>query len=78
VDAGREVFLPGAYWKFLGRILRNYITNPTKLWMGTMILLAGHHFLIYAHEVAQELARAIGSGDVEPAGVPIISSVATV
>jgi hypothetical protein len=46
--------------------------------MGTMILLAGHHFLIYAHEVAQELARAIGSGDVEPAGVPIISSVATV
>ena len=34
----------GAYWKFLGRILRNYVNNPAKLWMGTMILLAGHHF----------------------------------
>jgi radical SAM superfamily enzyme YgiQ (UPF0313 family) len=58
----------GAYWKFLGRIMRNYINNPAKLWMGSMILLAGHHFLIYAHEVAQDLARAIGSGDAEPGG----------
>jgi radical SAM superfamily enzyme YgiQ (UPF0313 family) len=66
----------GAYWKFLGRILRNYVNNPAKLWMGSMILLAGHHFLIYAHEVAQDLARAIGSGEGEPAGVPIASSVA--
>jgi radical SAM superfamily enzyme YgiQ (UPF0313 family) len=49
----------GAYWKFLWRILRNYINNPAKLWMGSMILLAGHHFLIYSHEVAGELARAI-------------------
>lgn len=50
-----------AYWKFLWRILRNYATNPTKLWMGTMILLAGHHFLIYAREVASELAQSIGA-----------------
>lgn len=50
-----------AYWKFLGSIIRNYWNNPTKLWMGTMILLAGHHFLIYAHEVAEDLARAIPS-----------------
>jgi radical SAM superfamily enzyme YgiQ (UPF0313 family) len=68
----------GAYWKFLGRIVRNYINNPAKLWMGSMILLAGHHFLIYAHEVAEELARAIGSGEGEPAGVPIASSAAAV
>ena len=46
-----------AYWKFLWRIVRNYANNPAKLWMGSMILLAGHHFLIYAHEVAEELAR---------------------
>lgn len=46
-----------AYWKFLWRIFRNYGNNPTKLWMGSMILLAGHHFLIYAREVAHELAR---------------------
>ena len=49
----------GAYWRFLWRIVRNYATNPVKLWMGIMTLLAGHHFLIYAHEVADELARAV-------------------
>jgi radical SAM superfamily enzyme YgiQ (UPF0313 family) len=49
----------GAYWKFFWRILRNYLNNPAKLWMGSMILLAGHHFLLYAHEVANELARVI-------------------
>jgi hypothetical protein len=27
--------------------------------MGSMILLAGHHFLIYAREVASELAGAV-------------------
>lgn len=52
-----------AYWKFLGRVLRNYLNNPVKLWMGSMILLAGHHFLIYAREVAEELAGAIPIAD---------------
>jgi hypothetical protein len=52
-----------AYWGFLWRILRNYLNNPAKLWMGSMILLAGHHFLIYAHEVANELAGAIRTSD---------------
>jgi len=52
-----------AYWKFLGRVVRHYATNPTKLWMGTMILLAGHHFLIYAREVASELAQSIRNPD---------------
>jgi hypothetical protein len=28
-----------------------------------MILLAGHHFLIYAHEVADELAQNTGTAD---------------
>ncbi len=52
-----------AYWKFLGRVVRHYATDPTKLWMGTMILLAGHHFLIYAREVAAELAQSIRTPD---------------
>ncbi|HVW86810.1 MAG TPA: B12-binding domain-containing radical SAM protein [Bryobacteraceae bacterium] len=57
-----------AYWRFLWRLLRNYLNNPAKLWMGSMILLAGHHFLVYAHEVANELALAIPTSDhpVEP------------
>ena len=28
-----------------------------KLWMGSMVLLSAHHFLIYAREVAEELER---------------------
>ena len=48
-----------AYWRFLWLILRNYLNNPAKLWMGSMILIAGHHFLIYAREVASELAGGI-------------------
>jgi radical SAM superfamily enzyme YgiQ (UPF0313 family) len=51
------------YWKFLLRIVRNYATIPAKLWMGSMILLAGNHFLIYAHEVAKALANAIPASD---------------
>jgi radical SAM superfamily enzyme YgiQ (UPF0313 family) len=51
----------GAYWKFLGRVLRNYANNPAKLWMGSMILLAAHHFLIYTREVADDLASSIES-----------------
>jgi len=47
-----------AYWKFLWRMMRSYLNHPAKLWMGSMILLAGHHFLIYAQEVAAELATA--------------------
>ncbi len=58
-----------AYWKFLWRILRRYPNNMVKLWMGSMILLAGHHFLIYAHEVADELARAIGTNETSAAVV---------
>jgi radical SAM superfamily enzyme YgiQ (UPF0313 family) len=48
-----------AYWKFLWRILSSFWNNPAKLWMGSMILLAGHHFLIYAREVARDLACAV-------------------
>ena len=57
----------GAYWRFLGRLARNYINDPVKLWMGTMILLAGNHFLLFAREVANELAK-----DVRPAGAETV------
>jgi len=46
-----------SYWKFLWKIGRNYATNETKLWMGIMVLLSAHHFLIYARQVADELER---------------------
>jgi hypothetical protein len=44
VDAGRAVELPGAYWEFLWKLIRNYATNDTKMWMGIMVLLSAHHF----------------------------------
>ncbi|MES1260493.1 MAG: B12-binding domain-containing radical SAM protein [Acidobacteriota bacterium] len=59
----------GAYWSFLGTLIRHYWNNPSKLWMGSMVLLSAHHFLIYARQVADELERdcaAIGSAVPEP------------
>jgi radical SAM superfamily enzyme YgiQ (UPF0313 family) len=46
-----------AYWRFLATLYRRYRNNPTKLWMGSMVLLSAHHFLIYARQVADELER---------------------
>jgi hypothetical protein len=43
------------YWQFLWKLVRRYATDDTKMWMGIMILLSAHHFLIYAREVANEL-----------------------
>jgi hypothetical protein len=45
------------YWEFLWKLVRNYIRDDTRLWMGLTVLLSAHHFLIYAREVADELER---------------------
>ena len=45
------------YWNFLGKLVRKYVLNDAKMWMGIMVLLSAHHFLIYAREVADELQR---------------------
>ncbi|MEO8127145.1 MAG: B12-binding domain-containing radical SAM protein [Bryobacteraceae bacterium] len=45
----------GSYWKFLSRLIWNWGGQPAKLWLGFMILLSAHHFLIYAREVSEEL-----------------------
>jgi radical SAM superfamily enzyme YgiQ (UPF0313 family) len=47
-----------AYWKFLVRMLRSFSRSPAKLWMGGMVLLSAHHFLIYSREVVAELEQA--------------------
>jgi hypothetical protein len=46
-----------SYWKFLRRLIWNWGRQPAKLWLGFMVLLSAHHFLIYAREVADELER---------------------
>jgi radical SAM superfamily enzyme YgiQ (UPF0313 family) len=43
------------YWAFLWNLIRKYVRDDTKMWMGIMILLSAHHFLNYAREVADEL-----------------------
>jgi hypothetical protein len=46
-----------AYWEYLWNLIRKYARDDTRMWMGIMVLLSAHHFLIYAREVAAELER---------------------
>jgi radical SAM superfamily enzyme YgiQ (UPF0313 family) len=46
-----------AYWDYLWTLIRKYVRDDTKLWMGITILLSAHHFLIYSREVADELEK---------------------
>jgi radical SAM superfamily enzyme YgiQ (UPF0313 family) len=46
-----------AYWRFLWLLIRKWARQPAKLWLGFMVLLSAHHFLIYSREVAAELER---------------------
>jgi len=59
-----------AYWGFLWTIVHRYRNNPVKLGMGLGLLVAAHHFLIYARQVADELERACATsrevGDAAP------------
>ena len=45
------------YWKFLYQLVRRYARQPAKLWLGSMVFLSAHHFLIYSREVARELEQ---------------------
>jgi radical SAM superfamily enzyme YgiQ (UPF0313 family) len=47
-----------SYWRYLWRLLTTWHREPAKLWLGVMVLLSAHHFLIYSHEVATELDAA--------------------
>jgi len=46
-----------AYWKFLWLMALNWARQPAKMWLGFMVLLSAHHFVIYAHQVADELEQ---------------------
>lgn len=47
-----------AYWRYLGKLAWHFGRNPSKVWMGGMVLLSAHHFLIYSREVVAELEGA--------------------
>jgi hypothetical protein len=59
------------YWSFLGKLIRNYATNDAKMWMGIMILLSAHHFLIYARQVAAELEQECRALEQQPVPEPV-------
>jgi radical SAM superfamily enzyme YgiQ (UPF0313 family) len=44
-----------AYWGFLWLLVWKWSRQPAKLWLGFMVLLSAHHFVIYSHQVAREL-----------------------
>jgi radical SAM superfamily enzyme YgiQ (UPF0313 family) len=44
-----------AYWRFLWLLVWNWSREPAKLWLGFMVLLSAHHFVIYSHQVGGEL-----------------------
>jgi len=46
-----------AYWKFLWLMTWNWARQPAKMWLGFMVLLSAHHFVIYSRQVAEELER---------------------
>jgi radical SAM superfamily enzyme YgiQ (UPF0313 family) len=45
------------YWKFLYQLIRRFHRHPAKLWLGSMVLMSAHHFLIYSREVAEQLEQ---------------------
>jgi radical SAM superfamily enzyme YgiQ (UPF0313 family) len=67
-----------SYWRFLWRLVRNFGRNDAKMWMGFMVLLSAHHFLIYAHQVADELERecaVLEATDMSAAEMPELAQV---
>jgi radical SAM superfamily enzyme YgiQ (UPF0313 family) len=67
-----------AYWRFLGLMAWNWARQPAKMWLGFMVLLSAHHFVIYARQVADELEQACRGLVVEdraPANEPAAAQV---
>jgi hypothetical protein len=67
----------GAYWQFLWRMLRKWSRQPSKMWLGFMVLLSAEHFLIYSHEVVADLekeCRKLELAELVGAGNPAMAS----
>jgi hypothetical protein len=46
-----------SYWKFLWDLRRKFRDDSVKLFYGSQILLAAHHFLLFSRNVVAELER---------------------
>ncbi len=45
----------GSYWRFLRRLISSYSRSPAKMWLGFMVLLSAHHFVLYSKVVIEHL-----------------------
>lgn len=63
-----------AYWKFLGKMVRHWWREPAKQWLGFMVLLSAHHFLIYAREVAAEMELACANEPTASSAGPVATA----
>jgi radical SAM superfamily enzyme YgiQ (UPF0313 family) len=46
-----------SYWHFLFRLWRTWGREPAKMWLGFMVLLSAHHFVLYSREVIDQLEQ---------------------
>ncbi len=46
-----------SYWKFLWDLRRKFRNDPTKMFIGSQMLLAAHHFHLFSRHVVAELER---------------------
>lgn len=49
-----------SYWRFLRRLVASWSRKPAKMWLGFMVLLSAHHFVLYTRQVIANLEEAIG------------------
>jgi radical SAM superfamily enzyme YgiQ (UPF0313 family) len=46
-----------SYWRFLFKLWRTWRREPAKMWLGFMVLLSAHHFVLYSREVIDHLEQ---------------------
>ncbi|HEY4046283.1 MAG TPA: B12-binding domain-containing radical SAM protein [Acidobacteriaceae bacterium] len=46
-----------SYWRFLFKLFRSCRQEPAKMWLGFMVLLSAHHFVLYSREVIGHLEQ---------------------
>jgi len=46
-----------SYWKYLWELSRKFRRHPVKMFYGSHLLLAAHHFLLFSRHVVAELER---------------------
>ncbi len=65
------------YWSCLFTMMRRYVGQPKKMWLGFSMLIAAHHFVRYAQRVTEDLDHELRRLEaVDAATPPIAASIA--